>query len=150
MAALYRACDVLVHPYRGEGFGLPVAEAMACGLPTIVTAGGACLDFCDQATSWMLPAHERPAEVRGLGPSPIGYWVAEPDPAALRDAMHAAVADPAACSRLGEAAAARIAEGLTWDHTARAAVGRLERLWATPGAGSGGKAPAQARPPGGR
>src|SRR5579884_217790 len=27
MAALYRSCDVLVHPYRGEGFAMPVLEA---------------------------------------------------------------------------------------------------------------------------
>ena len=38
--SLYRACDVLVHPYRGEGFAMPVLEAMACGLPVIVTNGG--------------------------------------------------------------------------------------------------------------
>src|SRR5262249_2135899 len=37
---LYSSCDALVHPYRGEGFGLPVLEAMACGLPVVVTAGG--------------------------------------------------------------------------------------------------------------
>ena len=35
MAALYRSCDALVHPYRGVGFGLPIAEAMACGLPVV-------------------------------------------------------------------------------------------------------------------
>jgi glycosyltransferase involved in cell wall biosynthesis len=42
---LYTACDCLVHPYRGEGFGLPVLEAMACGLPVICTGGGATDDF---------------------------------------------------------------------------------------------------------
>ncbi|RMF59067.1 MAG: glycosyltransferase, partial [Calditrichaeota bacterium] len=45
MAGLYTACDVLVHPYRGEGFGLPILEAMACGRAVIVTHGGAALDF---------------------------------------------------------------------------------------------------------
>jgi glycosyltransferase involved in cell wall biosynthesis len=27
MAGRYTACDCLVHPYRGEGFGLPIAES---------------------------------------------------------------------------------------------------------------------------
>ena len=36
MTALYRSCHCLVHPYRGEGFGLPIAEAMASGLAVIV------------------------------------------------------------------------------------------------------------------
>ncbi len=43
---LYAASDLLVHPYRSEGFGLPVLEAMACGLPVLVTKGGATDDFC--------------------------------------------------------------------------------------------------------
>jgi FMN phosphatase YigB (HAD superfamily) len=38
LPGLYRACDCFVLPYRGEGYGLPVVEAMACGLPVMVTA----------------------------------------------------------------------------------------------------------------
>lgn len=36
MAALYNACDVLVNPAHGEGFGVPILEAQACGTPVIV------------------------------------------------------------------------------------------------------------------
>ena len=37
MAALYSSFDVLLAPSYGEGFGLPVIEAQACGTPVIVT-----------------------------------------------------------------------------------------------------------------
>jgi hypothetical protein len=37
MADLYRASDVLLAPSRGEGFGIPVIEAQACGRPVIVS-----------------------------------------------------------------------------------------------------------------
>lgn len=35
IAAFYRACQLHVFPSKFEGFGLPVAEALACGAPTI-------------------------------------------------------------------------------------------------------------------
>jgi glycosyltransferase involved in cell wall biosynthesis len=37
VAELYTAADVLLSASMGEGFGLPVAESMACGTPAIVT-----------------------------------------------------------------------------------------------------------------
>lgn len=36
MARIYQASDVLLNPAMGEGFGLPIAEAQACGIPVIV------------------------------------------------------------------------------------------------------------------
>ena len=56
LAGLYAACDCLVHPYRGEGFALPVVEAMACGLPAIVTGAGPALDYAAEATAFLVPA----------------------------------------------------------------------------------------------
>jgi glycosyltransferase involved in cell wall biosynthesis len=56
LAALYRACDVGVFPYRAEGFCLPILEAMACGVPSIVPNRGACLDFCSEETSILVRA----------------------------------------------------------------------------------------------
>ncbi|UUX48379.1 glycosyltransferase [Nisaea acidiphila] len=37
LAGVYRACDAFVAPFRAEGWGLPLIEAMACGLPVIAT-----------------------------------------------------------------------------------------------------------------
>jgi glycosyltransferase involved in cell wall biosynthesis len=56
LAALYRACNVGVFPYRAEGFCLPILEAMACGTPSIVPERGACRDFCSEETSFLVPA----------------------------------------------------------------------------------------------
>lgn len=37
MSLVYAASDVLAAPSRGEGFGVPVIEAQACGVPVIVS-----------------------------------------------------------------------------------------------------------------
>jgi glycosyltransferase involved in cell wall biosynthesis len=37
MAAVYNAFDVLLAPSMGEGFGIPVIEAQACGVPVVVS-----------------------------------------------------------------------------------------------------------------
>ena len=37
MAAIYSTFDVLLNASAGEGFGIPIMEAQACGIPTIVT-----------------------------------------------------------------------------------------------------------------
>jgi glycosyltransferase involved in cell wall biosynthesis len=45
MNNLYNACDCYVSPYIAEGFNMPVLEAIACGLPVIVSKGGPTDDF---------------------------------------------------------------------------------------------------------
>jgi glycosyltransferase involved in cell wall biosynthesis len=45
MARGYSACDVTFGIGRGEGFGLPVAESLACGTPVIHGAYGGALDW---------------------------------------------------------------------------------------------------------
>jgi glycosyltransferase involved in cell wall biosynthesis len=37
LAAIYNAIDIFTLPTRGEGFGLPVLEAMSCGRPVVAT-----------------------------------------------------------------------------------------------------------------
>jgi glycosyltransferase involved in cell wall biosynthesis len=45
MAELYSSCTYIVHPYRGEGFGMHLQEAEACGVIPIVSQGGPADEF---------------------------------------------------------------------------------------------------------
>ncbi|MCA8480462.1 glycosyltransferase [Burkholderia multivorans] len=51
---LYHRCHAFVAPSRGEGFGLPMGEAMWFGLPVITTAFGGQADFCTDETAWLV------------------------------------------------------------------------------------------------
>jgi glycosyltransferase involved in cell wall biosynthesis len=57
MAGMYRGSDVFVMPSLGEGFSVPVIEAMACGTPVIASANSALLDrdatwYVDVQPTW--------------------------------------------------------------------------------------------------
>lgn len=51
---LYENSDVLVAPSKGEGFGLPIAEAMLLKLPVIATGFGGHMDFCNEQNSYLI------------------------------------------------------------------------------------------------
>jgi len=90
MRGLYAVADAYVSPYRAEGFNLPVLEAMACGTPVIVTAGGPTDDFCRDvpALAQRLPARLGRAE----DVSQMAGFYLEPDFDALVQAMRAVAA----------------------------------------------------------
>ncbi|XXQ33553.1 Glycosyl transferases group 1 [Plasmodiophora brassicae] len=54
MPSLYRAADVFVLPSRGEGWGRPHVEAMACGIPIIATNWSGPTAFMTEANGYPL------------------------------------------------------------------------------------------------
>ncbi len=83
LADLYRAATVVAVPSLGEGFGLPILEAMACGAPTVASNRGAMPEIAGE-----------------------GALVAEPTPDALADAIRKAL-DPSMADRLRAAGPAQ-------------------------------------------
>jgi glycosyltransferase involved in cell wall biosynthesis len=131
LAGLYAACTCLVHPYRGEGFVLPVVEAMASGRPVVVTAGGPTDDLLPDDVGWRIPAASRRVEQVGdlelAGPG----WVLEPDRKALVEILRQIAANPAVCRERGRLARTA-AEHLTWDRMAALVILRARRLQSLP------------------
>lgn len=55
LAALYTMADVMVYPSWYEGFGLPVAEAMACGCPVLTSTDPALVETSGGAARHVPP-----------------------------------------------------------------------------------------------
>jgi glycosyltransferase involved in cell wall biosynthesis len=130
LGGLFTACDCYVHPYRSEGFGLPIIEAMACGLPVIVTGWGAARDFCNDTIAYLIPAEETrvPAALWGRALPTVGppMW-SEPDLSALRRTMRRVFDHRVDARRKGMRASAHIRSRFTWTRVVDEMTQRLER-----------------------
>jgi glycosyltransferase involved in cell wall biosynthesis len=49
LPALYRGAEVFAYPSRFEGFGIPIVEAMACGIPCVVSSHPSLDEACGDA-----------------------------------------------------------------------------------------------------
>jgi MMP alpha-(1->4)-mannosyltransferase len=96
----YARATVAVVPSVYEGFGLPVGEAMACGVPVISTTGGALPEVVGDA----------------------GVLVPPSDSAALAGAIHELLGNPKKAKSLGMAGYRRVQEHFTWKRAAEKTV----------------------------
>jgi glycosyltransferase involved in cell wall biosynthesis len=86
---LYASADAFVLPSRGEGWGRPLMEAMAMGLPTLGTRWSGNLDFMTDENSFLIDAVLQPTSVEATTEWPIyrGQRWAEPSVDHLRSLM---------------------------------------------------------------
>jgi glycosyltransferase involved in cell wall biosynthesis len=129
LPALYRAADVVVLPYRAEGFCLPALEAMACGVPVIHTAAGPTGEFCPPDAGWALSSRRVSFEARTYaGPTAGPACALEVDPDVLATTLRS-VASAGADARAERGAhARRAAERMSWAAAAEVADRRLVEL----------------------
>lgn len=114
---LYRMASVYVHTARGEGFGLPVAEAMLAGVPVISVASTGLADFVNHDTATVI-GHSIVGATSHLS-VPGSEWT-EPSLGDLRDALVAFARDDDPDHRAACVAAARslVAAEFSWDRVA--------------------------------
>lgn len=129
LAALMRTVTCLVHPYRGEGFALPVLEAMACGTPVIVTDGGPTADYVTPECGWFIRASRR-AEVPEWA-DVVNGWVLDPNIEALADVLRQVTLNTDEARERGRLAAERASEW-TWQAAAEQAVTLARELATNP------------------
>lgn len=65
MNKVYNVMDVFCLGTSGEGFGIPIIEAMACGVPVLCT---------DYTTTWELIEQHKAGEAIKLGDEILGTW----------------------------------------------------------------------------
>ncbi len=68
MAAVYRSCDAFVFPSKGEGWGLPLIEAIACGIPVITTYISGHSEYLNHIKGLFLEIDSK------LTPLPVGVY----------------------------------------------------------------------------
>ena len=104
LAELYRRCAAFCYPSLGEGFGLPVLEAMAAGAAVVTS---------------------RVSSLPEVGGDAVEY-VDPRDPSSIADGLRRVLGDPQRRSALGECARARARE-FSWERFAAVTLDTLER-----------------------
>jgi GT2 family glycosyltransferase len=127
LGALYRSADCFVLPSRGEGWGLPLLEAMACGIPVITTAWSAQTDFIHEGIAY-------PLSIEGLVPAEAkcpyywGFKWAVPSYEHLRALMRHVYDNREEARLKGTRASAEVLGKWTWRHSAEKIVQRLREV----------------------
>lgn len=117
LASVYTACDVMMHPYRGDGFCMPVLEARSCGLPVIVTHGGAADQLMDGPSAHRIESNRCSVELPGAYIATP--WVLEPDVAQSGELLTQVLQELPTESRRALRLAPAMRAAFTWDSAAQ-------------------------------
>ena len=135
MAELYRSCDAFVLPSKAEGWGLPLIEAAASGLPIITTYYSGHTEFLQHITDSVLPVSYTMGpvscpEYQSYYPDADGNWGswARPDVFSIAAAMQTVCRDYDGLFELACANSFVIRRTFTWQNSADLAMAAMGPL----------------------
>ena len=129
LADLYRACDVFVLPTRAEGWGLPLIEAVAAGMPIITTMHSGHMEFLQHVTDSVLTVDHSMTRIDcpeycSYYPDTMNDWGvwASPDVDSLVTCMQQALREEHALYTHAQRNSAIIRERFSWTKSAESAL----------------------------
>jgi glycosyltransferase involved in cell wall biosynthesis len=111
LAVLYNAADVFMSTSWGEGFGLTLAEALACGVPVVAQDVSAITEVVGPGGILLEPEREQTV--------PSGEEQQLPSVEAFVGAIERLYRAPGARRKLGEAGREHVMKSCSWDFAAR-------------------------------
>lgn len=132
MSLFYKEADCFVLPSRGEAFNLPSLEAMASGVPPIISNFGGQTDFINEENGWLIPINnlkhlsERLCKINAAF---TNLWFAEPEIHEVRKLMRFVYENRNILKEKGKVAREQVLKNWTWKNAARKAEKRLNDIW---------------------
>lgn|SRR3990167_7034743 len=116
--SIYNNADCFISPTKGEGWGITIMEAMACGLPCIVPRNGwsGHMDFCDDSNSFLIDIdREEEVDSRLMGHLYSGSKWHIPSTEDLISNMHLVYNHQEHAKKIGIVASNMMKKYWTWD-----------------------------------
>lgn len=132
MPAFYRAADCFVLPSHGEGWSMPIIEAMACGLPVVVTNWSGHTEYANSGNALMI-------NVECFEPvPPVDPWNdyvykgamwARPSEHHLEVILRSIYANQAGAKNIGRLGRESIINNFTWSASCQRIYRHLQGIW---------------------
>jgi glycosyltransferase involved in cell wall biosynthesis len=129
LADLYRGCDTFVLPSKAEGWGLPLIEAVAAGMPVITTMYSGHTEFLNHVRNSVLPVDYVMADIdcpeyRSYYPDSKNQWGswARPDVYAISACLQAACREVDSLYKAAQKNSQTIRQRFSWANSAEKAL----------------------------
>jgi glycosyltransferase involved in cell wall biosynthesis len=132
MPSVFKCADVYVCPTRGEAWGLPIIQAMSCGVPAVIPEWGGQTDYCNKKNSFLIKT-EKFDTIHDKVNLEVDFYRYQqfcfPDENHLIELMRYCYQHPDESKNKGQIAAEHVRKNFSWTNSARIAERRLLEIY---------------------